>query len=101
MSEIEKTTPGPWTMFAHGNACSALKNGFCMNGFPTSPWCNPVQSPIRCFCCGRDSEKQPLPFCMREEWCGKTLETSGGKPSEATIEYLKRRAALSDAQGER
>jgi hypothetical protein len=63
-------------MNQHG-PCSALigypnQPGQCANGFP-------VHS-VACFCATALPERP----CCREEWCGETYESNGGKPESLT-----------------
>jgi hypothetical protein len=74
------------------NACSALVNGVCLNGFPVTPACCPAQVPWKCHACKRDSDRQPTPFCMSEDWCARVLETFGGKPLAAMVDNARARS---------
>ena len=38
----------------------------CRNGFPTHPACQ--------------GGPRGVPFCCRDEWCGRTFDENGGKP---------------------
>jgi len=42
----------------------------CRDGFPTHPACQ----------LGAGKTLSAMPFCCREEWCGKTFEDNGGRP---------------------
>lgn len=70
--------------------CSALTRlrdgrGYCANGFPTHPACD-----------GSLSGKL-VPFCCREEWCGRVYADNGGKPNPLDD---ARSQAIADARRE-
>lgn len=70
------------------NSCGALSvrnDGaqICANGFITNTACNPAMTkpePLD----GIRLPYTPVPYCCREEWCGRFYEKNGGKPIIST-----------------
>lgn len=86
------------------NKCSALVSGVCINGFMVTPACNPIQAPWRCHACGRDSDGQPTPVCMHEDWSARIFPDTGC-PEWPVVERMRERvgydrAALSHQESE-
>ena len=82
------------------NACSALVNGICTNGFIALPACDPVQPVWKCSECRREYERQPTPMCMSEAMCARWIPETGA-PTQEQVEYARKRVALSKATGEK
>jgi hypothetical protein len=75
------------------NACSALVNGQCLNGFFVMPACDPVRVPWACHACGREFNRQPTPMCMSEALCASTFPENGA-PHQRHIDRARRLAGV-------
>lgn len=67
--------------------CSALVNGWCINGFPVTEICRQTEM---------IGEWQSRPFCLREEQCGRLYEDSGGKPPEYAVRRCRELAGFEE-----